>query len=208
MAKQQIHVKDAVVSDEGERLVLVDESDKPIGYASKAHCHDGEGQLHRAFSLFVVDGKGQVLMQQRSSQKRLWPTYWSNSCCSHPRQGETMETATRRRLEQELGISCDLKYLFKFRYQEQYGDEGSEHEFCWVYLGRSDDPVQPNRNEIASWCFMKPSTLDRLLYEHPQWFTPWFRMEWRRILSHYREELEALTDDAGWRAAATARLAG
>ena len=208
LAKQRLKINDAIVSDEGERLILVDERDKPVGYASKAECHDGEGRLHRAFSLFVIDCKGQVLMQQRSSQKRLWPMYWSNSCCSHPREGETMETATRRRLGEELGINCDFKYLFKFRYQEEYGDEGSEHEFCWVYLGRSDDPVRCNRNEIAAWCFINPATLDRMLFEHPQWFTPWLHMEWRRIMSHHREEFDAPTDDAGWRVEEPARLAG
>lgn len=194
MAKQQLQDNDAIVSDEGERLVLVDERDRPTGYASKAECHDGEGRLHRAFSLFVVNGSGHVLMQQRSAQKRLWPMYWSNSCCSHPREGETMEAATERRLEEELGISCDFKYLFKFRYQEEYSDEGSEHEFCWVYLGRSDDRVRCNRNEIACWCFVKPATLDRLLHRHPQWFTPWFRMEWRQIMRHHHDEFEALTE--------------
>ena len=208
MAKQRPQINDAIVSDESERLILVDEHDKPCGYASKAECHDGDGLLHRAFSLFVLDGKGHVLMQQRSSEKRLWPMYWPNSCCSHPREGETMETATQRRLEEELGISCNFKYLFKFRYQEEYGDEGSEHEYCWVYLGRSDDPVRCNRNEIASWCFIEPTTLERLLYEHPQWFTPWFRMEWRQIMTHHHEEFEALTDVPRWQTAESARVSG
>ena len=207
MVKQQLEDNDAIVSDEGERLILVDEFDRPYGYASKAECHNGEGLLHRAFSLFVVDGKGQVLMQQRSSKKRLWPMYWSNSCCSHPREGETMELATQRRLDEELGISCDFKYLFKFRYQEKYRDEGSEHEFCWVYLGRSEDPARCNRNEIASWCFSRPATLDRLLLEHPQWFTPWFQMEWHHIMVDHCEELEALTD-VPRRQVAPARVSG
>lgn len=208
MARKNLRKGDAIVSDEGERLILVDEHDRPTGYASKAECHDGDGLLHRAFSLFVLDAKGRVLMQQRSSEKRLWPMCWSNSCCSHPREGETMEEATQRRLEEELGIYCEFKYLFKFRYQKKYRNEGSEHEYCWVYLGRSDEPVRYNRNEIASWCFIQPSALDRLLFDHPEWFTPWFRMEWRQIMQDHREDLEALTDIHWWREAESVRLTG
>jgi len=200
--RRQQHSGDAIVSDEAERLILVDASDEPCGYATKAECHDGDGRLHRAFSLFIVDGQGRVLMQKRSAAKRLWPMYWSNSCCSHPREGETMEMATRRRLAEELGMSCTFKYLFKFRYQERYLEEGSEHEFCWVYLGCSDDPVRCNRNEIDAWAFVEPAELDRLLEEDPQRFTPWFRMEWRRIMTDHRGEIAALTDAPHWRGTA------
>ncbi len=117
-----------------------------------------------------------------------------------------MLAATQRRLEQELGISCDLKYLFKFCYQKNYGNEGSEHEFCWVYVGRSDDPVRCNRNEIASWCYIKPATLNRLLHQHPQWFTPWFRMEWQRILADHSEDFEPITDMPRWQISELVRL--
>lgn len=104
-----------VVSCESELLILVDEQDREIGHGSKAACHDGEGVLHRAFSLFIFNEAGELLLQQRSAQKRLWPMFWSNSCCSHPRQGETMEQAVHRRLEQELGMTSALQYLYKFR---------------------------------------------------------------------------------------------
>jgi len=206
LANRRLEDINAIVSDEGERLILVDLHDRPCGYASKAECHDGQGLLHRAFSLFVLNSEGQVLMQKRSSQKRLWPMYWSNSCCSHPRKGETMEVAAQRRLREELGIGCDFKYLFKFYYQERYGKEGSEHEVCWVYLGWSDDPVHCNRNEIESWRFMKPATLNRLLSENPQQFTPWFQMEWRCIMDGYRDELEALANVLQQTAAEPARI--
>ena len=119
-----------------------------------------------------------------------------------------MEVATQRRLEEELHMSCDFQYLFKFRYQEKYEDKGSECEFCWVYVGRSDDPVRGNRNEIASWCFIEPAALNRMLPDHPQWFTPWFRMEWRRILAHHWEELEELIDIPHRQVAESVRLSG
>ena len=87
MADAARRLGDEVVSDEDESLVLVDEDDREVGFLSKAVCHDGDGMLHRAFSLFVFNRRGELLLQRRSANKRLWPLYWSNSCCSHPRRG-------------------------------------------------------------------------------------------------------------------------
>ena len=94
--------KHEVVSSDEESLSLVDSDDRELGFLDKSLCHAGAGVLHRACSLFVFNEGGELLIQQRAADKRLWPSYWSNSCCSHPRRGESMETATRRRLEQEL----------------------------------------------------------------------------------------------------------
>lgn len=179
-----------VVSFEDEKLILVDESDNEIGNLSKEACHDGEGQLHRAFSLFIFNDAGEVLLQQRSEQKRLWPMYWSNACCSHPRRGEDMETAVNRRLRQELGMSSRLEFLFKFIYQAQYDETGSEHELCWVYLGYSNDPVVVNANEIADWRFVSVETLSSELSTQPEKFTPWMKLEWRRIQERHHEALK------------------
>ena len=93
-----------IVSSEAEELILVDSDDNETGFLSKAECHDGQGQRHRAFSLFLFNEDGELLLQQRAASKRLWPGYWSNTCCSHPRRGETLEVATRRRLRDELNI--------------------------------------------------------------------------------------------------------
>ena len=93
-----------IVSSEQEELILVDREDNELGFLSKAECHDGAGVLHRAFSLFLFNDEGELLLQQRSGNKRLWPNFWSNSCCSHPRRGESMEVATRRRLRDELNL--------------------------------------------------------------------------------------------------------
>src|SRR5271163_4852665 len=101
------------MDDLQDTLILVDEADRGVGYLSKALCHEGQGVLHRAFSLLIFNSRGELLIQQRSPGKRLWPLYWSNSCCSHPRGQESLEGATQRRLYQELGISCPLRYLFK-----------------------------------------------------------------------------------------------
>ena len=104
---------------DSDALILVDEADRGLGHLSKALCHAGRGVLHRAFSLLIFNNRGELLLQQRASTKRLWPLYWSNSCCSHPRRAESMELAIRRRLLEELGLKCDLQFLFKFRYQAQ-----------------------------------------------------------------------------------------
>src|SRR5271167_1630699 len=89
---------------DSDALILVDEADRRLGHLSKALCHEGRGVLHRAFSLLIFNDGGELLIQQRGPSKRLWPLYWSNSCCSHPRRTESMELATRRRLYEELGI--------------------------------------------------------------------------------------------------------
>ena len=95
-----------VVSSDDEPLILVDSRDRELGYLDKSACHDGEGRLHRAFSVFIFNPRGDVLLQRRSRSKRLWPSHWSNSCCSHPRKGETMEQAVHRRIRQELGFAA------------------------------------------------------------------------------------------------------
>ena len=137
-----------------EELILVDELDREIGFKAKAECHVGNGVLHRAFSIFVFNCDDELLLQKRSLDKPLWPSYWSNTCCSHPRRGETMEEAVSRRLVQELGFDCPLEFLYKFKYQAQYGAVGAEHEYCWVYYGRYDGPVDANVSEIAEWRFI------------------------------------------------------
>jgi len=170
-----------VVSSEEEPLILVDEADREIGHLSKGACHDGDGVLHRAFSLFIFNSSGQLLLQQRSNQKRLWPLYWSNSCCSHPRRGETMKAATARRLRQELGMSAALDHLFSFQYRARYLDLGSEHELCWVFAGRSEQTPQPNSTEIADVRWVTADALASELEVRPEVFTPWFVLEWPRV---------------------------
>lgn len=180
---------ESVVSFDTEPLILVDSQDRELGYRSKADCHDGQGLLHRAFSLFVFNEQGELLLQQRSRGKRLWPGFWANSCCSHPRRGESMETATQRRLQQELGMRCPLDYLYKFEYHAVYGDLGAEHELCWVYVGATSAEVHANANEVDDWRFVAPDDLDRELAEHPERFTPWLKLEWRRLREEFNGRL-------------------
>ncbi len=177
--------RDETVSSASEALILVDDQDREIGARSKFECHQGDGVLHRAFSIFIFNSQQELLLQQRSADKPLWPGYWSNTCCSHPRQGETMEQAVNRRLHQELGFEASLSFLYKFKYHAQYGAVGSEHEYCWVYYGWYDGPVDANVQEIEAWRFVSQADLNAELAEHPQHFTPWFKMEWTHLEANF-----------------------
>ncbi|HMK87964.1 MAG TPA: isopentenyl-diphosphate Delta-isomerase [Steroidobacteraceae bacterium] len=170
-----------------DALILVDAADRRVGHLSKALCHQGRGILHRAFSLLIFNDRGELLIQQRSPAKRLWPLYWSNSCCSHPRRSESMEAATRRRLFEELGIGCDLRFLFKFQYHAQFDATGAEHELCSVFIGQCNEPLRINRDEIYDWRWIAPDLLQRQVGgTDSSRFTPWFRLEWARIWRDHR----------------------
>jgi isopentenyl-diphosphate delta-isomerase len=185
----------AGISTDSEALILVDESDREVGHLSKDRCHDGRGVLHRAFSLLIFNRDGELLLQQRASSKRLWPLYWSNSCCSHPRRDESMEVAIYRRLHEELGICCPLQYLFKFQYQAQFGSEGAEHELCSVYIGRhTTGRLRINRDEILGFRWVSPEALLGEMSAHGSArFTPWFMLEWAQVWREHREAVRALS---------------
>jgi isopentenyl-diphosphate Delta-isomerase len=185
---------DRIVSSESEELILVDENDVEVGHIDKSSAHDAGGLLHRAFSLFIFDDEGRLLMQQRSPSKRLWPGYWSNSCCSHPRRGETMQEATARRLQDELNVRAELEFVYKFTYQAAYSELGAENELCWVYLGRTADTIVANRHEIAATRSLTSVELQEQIDSAPQQFTPWFKLEWQHLLSEHRETLARYLD--------------
>ncbi len=180
------------VSFDDEPLIVVDEDDNVLQFRTKADCHAGNGILHRALSVFIFDGRGHVLLQQRSDRKPLWPLYWSNSCCSHPRRGEKEDAAATRRLQEELGIDVAPHFLYRFRYHAQFEDRGAEHELCSVFVAQSDDAVTGNENEIADCRWVSPDELVRALHEEPDSYTPWLKMEWARIRDEHWPRIEAL----------------
>lgn len=184
---------EAVISFDDEPLILVDRDDQEIGFLDKGAAHVGEGVLHRAFSLFVFNPEGELLLQQRAPGKRLWPGYWSNTCCSHPRRGESMDEAIHRRLDEELGLRCPLQFMFKFQYQAQYDADGAEHELCAVYVGRSGAHPAVNVNEISALRYTAPDALDAELAAAPQIFTPWFKIEWQRLRDAHAQIFTAHT---------------
>ena len=175
------------IAVDSEALILVDEADRSLGLLSKALCHQGRGVLHRAFSLLIFNEGGELLIQQRAASKRLWPMYWSNSCCSHPRANEPLEAATQRRLYEELGIRCPLQFLFKFQYQAQFDATGAENELCSVYIGRCREALKVNSDEIAAWRWVSPEALQKeIAAQGAATFTPWFMLEWARIWRDHR----------------------
>jgi isopentenyl-diphosphate delta-isomerase len=178
---------------DSESLILVDEADREVGHLGKAECHHGRGVLHRAFSLLIFNAAGELLLQQRAASKRLWPLYWSNSCCSHPRRAESMETAVQRRLYEELGVRCPLQFLFKFQYQAQFDAAGAEQELCSVFIGRCTAPLAVNRDEILAWRWIAPQALqEELAGSGADQFTPWFKLEWARIWRDHRAAISSL----------------
>jgi len=179
------HDQQSAASD--PMLILVDDHDNVLGHAPRTQCHDGDGLLHRAFSVLLFDDRGRLLLQKRSAEKRLWPGFWSGSCCSHPVQGEPIEEAAKRRLREELGVDATILFSFKFGYRAKYMERGSEREICSVYTGNVSNGVRAAPREISDWRFAGPAELDGLISRSPDSFTPWFLMQWRR-LDHARPE--------------------
>jgi isopentenyl-diphosphate delta-isomerase len=180
-----------IVSFEDEPLILVDAEDNETGILSKAACHDGDGVLHRAFSVFLFNDVGELLLQQRAAGKRLWPKYWSNSCCSHPRRGEELHEAASRRLQDELHTDSELEFVYRFVYQASFGELGAEHESCHVFLGRLTSEPQANDTEIAQLRYVSANELEREIDESPEMYTPWFKLEWQRLNEEYSETLRS-----------------
>jgi isopentenyl-diphosphate delta-isomerase len=181
-----------IVSFDDEKLIVVDGQDNILGYKTKEECHQGSGILHRAFSVFIFNDKKELLLQRRSDQKLLWPLYWSNSCCSHPRKGENIEDASHRRTQEELGLTTRLKYLYKFQYQASFKNFGSENELCSVYIGKANGAVEANQNEIAEWKYIDLPVLDIELQKKSELYTPWFKLEWDRIRRDYMDQINTL----------------
>ena len=180
-----------VVSYDDEELIIVDLHDNEIGTLNKFKCHQKSGVLHRAFSIFLFNEQGQLLVQKRSIQKKLWPSFWSNSCCSHPRQGEDILEAAKRRLNDELGLGeVKLEFVYKFSYEAAYKDIGSENELCSVFLGVIDQKVNVNCNEIEEIRYINTSDLLSDMDARTD-YTPWFIMEWKTLTSQYTNELKS-----------------
>jgi isopentenyl-diphosphate delta-isomerase len=183
-----------IVSSEDERLILVDSHDNETGVLSKAECHNGAGTLHRAFSVFLFNRNGELLLQQRGSGKRLWPMFWSNSCCSHPREGESIEIAAERRLQDELHARATLEFVYKFLYQAKFRELGSENELCHVLLGFLENEATANETEIEAIRFVSAAKLEKEFQTNAETFTPWFKLEWQRLNDEFGETLARYTD--------------
>jgi isopentenyl-diphosphate delta-isomerase len=162
-------------------VVLVDEKDQEVGREEKIKAHLGEGKLHRAFSVFVFNNKGELLIQKRAKEKMLWGEYWSNTCCSHPAPNEDLLTAGKRRLFEELGFSCELEEVGSFVYSAKFKDIGSENEFCYVLKGIYNGEVNPSPEEVEEMKWISLDDLKKEVEKTPEKFTPWFIQEIRKF---------------------------
>lgn len=154
-----------------ERVILVDQHDVAVGEAEKLDAHRS-GALHRAFSVFVIDREGRVLLHRRAESKYHSGGLWSNTCCGHPRPGEDTRAAAARRLEQEMGFRCGLEPAGAFVYRAQVG-ELVEHEYDHVFVGRFDGKPRPDPAEVAEWRWVRPDELAGDLRARPERYTVW-----------------------------------
>lgn len=163
-----------------ERVVLVDSQDRPLGSADKIEAHQ-EGWLHRAFSIFVYDPTGRLLIQKRHPDKYHSGGLWSNTCCSHPRPGESVADAARRRIAEEMGFTCSLTHSFRFSYTAGVGNDLVEREIDHVFVSRvRSADVRPHDEEVVDWCWIDPADLASDVEARPEAYTAWFRLLLRR----------------------------
>jgi isopentenyl-diphosphate delta-isomerase len=188
MVETSLSMSESETDQQSGKVILVDERDQEIGVSDKLAAHR-EGKLHRAFSIFIFNQKGEMLLQKRSlprsgsvSDKKYHSGgLWSNACCSHPRPGESMTAAAARRLHEELGITCDLKKAFDFIYLAPLNNQLVEHEFAHVFVGRYRGRVHPNADEVQEYRWVSPEALNRELLYHPKRFTIWFKIAVKKM---------------------------
>jgi isopentenyl-diphosphate delta-isomerase len=162
-----------------ESVILVDEQDNAVGTMEKLDAHR-RGLLHRAFSILLFNSKGQVLLQKRSKNKYHSGGLWTNTCCSHPLPGETLEEATQRKLLQEMGIDLRTEFAYKFMYRAQLDHGFTEYEYDHVYVGQFNGTPQVNTDEVEDWKYADLHFLREDVEQHPERYTFWFRL----ILNH------------------------
>jgi isopentenyl-diphosphate delta-isomerase len=158
-----------------EMVILVDEHDNEIGLMEKQEAHI-KGLLHRAFSVMVFNGKGEMLLQQRALSKYHSGGLWTNTCCSHPRQGETTEEAAHRRLQEEMGFDCELQLHQTFIYKAPFENGLTEHELDHVFVGIYNQNPHINLDEVNDFHWISLPDLDLQLRDEPEKFTVWFKM--------------------------------
>ena len=175
-----------------EQVILVDEKDNPIGVAEKMEAHE-KGLLHRAFSVFIFNSKGEMLLQQRALHKYHSGGLWTNACCSHPNPGEDILAASQRRLKEEMGFEVSVEKVFDFMYKTEFDNGLAEHEFDHVFAGEYDGPVAYDKNEVMDFCFKDMKEIRNSLQTHPEKYTSWFHPaflkmeEWWKL--RYKEKV-------------------
>lgn len=173
-----------------EYVVLVDEKDQELGLMEKQQAHVA-GLLHRAFSVFVFNSKGELLLQQRAADKYHSPLLWTNTCCSHPRENETYLEGAHRRLGEEMGFDCALEEKFHFIYKAQLEEKLFEHELDYVFTGTYDGEININKEEVADYKWISMEDLMGDMDANPENYTIWFRI----IFDEYLAKLQYAGND-------------
>lgn len=161
-------------------IILVDNNDNQIGTGEKMDVHK-KGTLHRAFSIFLWNNKGELMMQQRAMHKYHTPGLWTNTCCSHPKPGETTLDAASRRLQEEMGITCELEEEMCVIYHSKFDNGLIEHEYDHVLFGHYSEPPTINKNEVHDWKWMTVNELMRDIALNPDNYTVWFKIIFDRL---------------------------
>jgi isopentenyl-diphosphate delta-isomerase len=169
-----------------EKVVLVDENDNEVGTERKTRAHQ-QGRLHRAFSIFVFNSKGELLIQKRAKTKYHSGGLWANTCCSHPRPGEPIEKAAHRRLKEEMGFECELKKAFSFTYRAEFENGLIEHEYDHVFIGKFDGEPQPDPEEVEDWKWVDTEELKKDIKENPDSYTYWFKTSIDSLIAYLKE---------------------
>lgn len=167
-----------------QKVVLVDEHDRAIGSAEKMAAHE-EGLLHRAFSAFVINDRDELLLQKRASTKYHSPGLWTNTCCSHPAPGEELQPAAEKRLLEEMGFTCPLTWLFKFKYKASFENKLTEHEIDHVFLGSATANPNPDPEEVEDWRWENIHSLKDELKKNPHGYSFWLCYVFDRFYEHY-----------------------
>jgi isopentenyl-diphosphate delta-isomerase len=164
-----------------EKVILVDKKDKEIGIEEKMKAHQ-EGKLHRAFSIFIFNSKGDLLLQKRAKTKYHSGGLWTNTCCSHPIPKEPIEETIHRRLKEEMGFDCELKKVFSFIYKVNFKNGLSEHELDYVFIGTFDGEPIPNPKEAEGWRMVNRKELKKDIKEKPDKYTAWFKIVLNKLI--------------------------
>ncbi|HEY4965086.1 MAG TPA: isopentenyl-diphosphate Delta-isomerase [Puia sp.] len=164
-----------------EEVILVNEQDEQTGTIAKMEAHR-KALLHRAFSIFIFNNKGEMLLQQRAMGKYHSPGLWTNTCCSHPRPGEDVEAAAGRRLKEEMGIDAPLHKIFDFIYRTEFDNGLTEFEFDHVYTGVYNGQLNPDRQEVQDYCFRSMEDIGQDLQRRPEKYSAWFRIAFPKLL--------------------------
>ena len=164
-------------------VILVDENDVPVGAMEKLEVHQ-KALLHRAFSVFIFNSKGEMLLQQRAKNKYHSASLWTNACCSHPEPGQDTLAAATKRLQEEMGFTTPLKKAFDFIYKAPFDNGLTEHELDHVFIGTHDSEIIASKEEVNDYCYMSTTEIIASLQSHPQKYTEWFKIAFPKLLTY------------------------